>query len=83
MGIAAKGWLDVVIFGYLHRCAFVSAVDFQFGFLLLTSSLYFYLGIVSVLEVRIYANLQQYLPAVHQRMQHFDNKIVIYKNDFI
>jgi hypothetical protein len=30
-------------FGYLHRCTLVPAAEFQFGFLLLTSTLYFIL----------------------------------------
>jgi hypothetical protein len=43
--------LDVETSAVLHRCTFVPADEFQFGFLLLTSTLYFQLGCGSGLDV--------------------------------
>lgn len=50
IGIAASG-AGRCNFGCLHRCTFVRSDEFQFGFLLLTSTLYFQLGSGSGLDV--------------------------------
>ena len=49
IGIAASG-AGRCNFGCLHRCTLVRADEFQFGFLLLTSTLYFQLGSGSGLD---------------------------------
>jgi len=61
IGIAASGagrWN----FGCLHRCTFVRADDFQFGFLLLTSTLYFQLGSSSGLDIIKYPTCSNTCP---------------------
>jgi len=51
-------------FGCLHRCTFVRADEFQFGFLSLTSTLYFQLGSSSGLDEQWIPHLQQYLSVI-------------------
>jgi hypothetical protein len=46
----------------LHRCTFVPADEFQFGFLLLTSNLYFQLGSGSGLDVIKYSTCSNTCP---------------------
>ena len=63
IGIAASGagrWN----FGCLHRCTFVPADEFQFGFLLLTSTSYFQLGSSSRLDVIKYPTCSNTCPLV-------------------
>jgi len=54
--------LDVENFGCLHRCTLVPADEFQFGFLLLTSTLYFQLGSGSGLDVIKYPTCSNTCP---------------------
>ena len=60
MDIAASG-AGRCNLGCLHRCTLVPAAEYLFGFLLLTSTLYFQLGSGSGLDVIKYPHLQQYL----------------------
>ena len=61
MGIAASG-AGRLNFGCLHRCTLVRADEFQFGFLLLTSTLYFQLGSGSGLDVIKYPTCSNTCP---------------------
>jgi hypothetical protein len=54
--------LDVEIIGCLHRCTFVPADEYQFGFLLLTSTLVFQLGSGSGLDVIKYPTCSNTCP---------------------
>jgi len=74
IGIVASG-AGRPNFGCLHRCTFVPADEYLFGFLLLTSTLYFQLGSRYGLDVIKYSTCSNTCPLAVIVTQFSDLKI--------